>query len=225
MKSHYGIQTTDAKQSAEEETPADTLCGIPCNTIFVSFQVGVINTWVIQNDNNVHKRGKEAGDFNTLGEVLNSVNRLVDSTFDAIGVRGGIKCEDRSLEKLRSPSKALNQEPPCDKTSLRSQEHQLRRLYDIIIDPIADLIHGDKITIVPEGPLWLAPFAAFMDSNSRFLSESFRIRVTPSLTCLRADVFYFLCCTRKRNVCVTPSLIVFQRPAGFPRSWELAVIG
>ena len=34
------------------------------------------------------------------------------------------------------------------------------------------------------------------------------------LVCLRADVSYFLCCTRKRDVCVTPSLIVFQRPAG-----------
>ena len=44
-------------------------------------------------------------------------------------------------------------------------------------------------------------------------------------SCLRADVSYFLCCTRKRDVCVTPSLIVFQRPAGFPRSWEHAVIG
>ena len=43
--------------------------------------------------------------------------------------------------------------------------------------------------------------------------------------CLRADVSYFLCCTRKRDVCVTPSLIVFQRPAGFPRSWKHAVIG
>ena len=35
-----------------------------------------------------------------------------------------------------------------------------------------------------------------------------------SLGCLRADVSYFLYCTRKRDVCVTPSLIVFQRPAG-----------
>ena len=35
----------------------------------------------------------------------------------------------------------------------------------------------------------------------------------------------FPLCTRKRDVCVTPSLIVFQRPAGFPRYWEHAVIG
>ena len=37
-----------------------------------------------------------------------------------------------------------------------------------------------------------------------------------SACCLRADVSYFLCCTRKRDVCVMPSLIVFQCPAGFP---------
>ena len=42
---------------------------------------------------------------------------------------------------------------------------------------------------------------------------------------LLEDVSYFLCCTLKRDVCVTPSLIVFQHPAGFPRSWEHAVIG
>ena len=45
------------------------------------------------------------------------------------------------------------------------------------------------------------------------------------VVCLRAVVSYFLCCTQKRDVCVTPSLIVFQRPAGFPRSWEHALIG
>ena len=43
--------------------------------------------------------------------------------------------------------------------------------------------------------------------------------------CLRADVSYFLFCMPKRDVCVTSSPIVFQRPAGFPRSWEHAVIG
>ena len=31
----------------------------------------------------------------------------------------------------------------------------------------------------------MAPFAAFMDSNSKFLCESFRIRMVPSLTCLK----------------------------------------
>ena len=36
----------------------------------------------------------------------------------------------------------------------------------------------------------------------------------PDYICLHADVSYFLCCTWKGDVCVKPSLIVFQRPAG-----------
>ena len=35
--------------------------------------------------------------------------------------------------------------------------------------------------------------------------ESSVIQVRSPDTCLRADVSYFLCCTRKRDVCVTPS--------------------
>ena len=61
----------------------------------------------------------------------------------------------------------------------------MKRLYDFFIAPVADLIHVEEIVIVPEGPLCLAPFAAFMDSNSKFLSDSFIIRVIPSLTSLR----------------------------------------
>ena len=36
----------------------------------------------------------------------------------------------------------------------------------------------------------------------------------PDYICLRADVSYFLCCMRNGDVYVTPSLIVFQGPAG-----------
>ena len=53
----------------------------------------------------------------------------------------------------------------------------------------------------------LSANSCLLVSNSIFLWESRK-------HCLRADVSYFLCCTRKRDVCVTPWLIVFQRPAG-----------
>ena len=39
--------------------------------------------------------------------------------------------------------------------------------------------------------------------------------------CLRADVSSFLCCTRKRDVCVTPSLIVFQQGILFRINCEI----
>ena len=61
----------------------------------------------------------------------------------------------------------------------------LKTLHGVIIEPIVDLIRGNTLIVVPEGPLCLAPYAAFMDLNSKFLCESFRIRVIPSLTCIK----------------------------------------
>lgn len=65
------------------------------------------------------------------------------------------------------------------------QSNALRSLYDIIIAPIANSIDGDELAVVPEGLLWLAPYAALMDKNSKYLSESLRIRLIPSLTSLK----------------------------------------
>ena len=39
--------------------------------------------------------------------------------------------------------------------------------------------------IVPQGPLCLAPYAAFMDLKSKYLCETFKIRLLPSLSSLR----------------------------------------
>ena len=50
-------------------------------------------------------------------------------------------------------------------------------MYDVIISPIADVLHGDELVIVPDGSLCLAPWTA--------LSEDFRIRTVPSLMSLK----------------------------------------
>ena len=65
------------------------------------------------------------------------------------------------------------------------EEMALKRLYNVVIDPIRDLLHSDEVVIVPQGPLCLAPFAAFMDFKSKYLCETFRIRLFPSLSSLR----------------------------------------
>ncbi|CAH3020430.1 unnamed protein product, partial [Porites evermanni] len=58
-------------------------------------------------------------------------------------------------------------------------------LYDIFIAPISDSIKGDELVIVPYGSSFLIPYAALVDQNSRYLSETLRIRLIPSLTSLR----------------------------------------
>ena len=58
-------------------------------------------------------------------------------------------------------------------------------MYSYIIAPILDLIEGDELIIVPDGPLWLAPFAALLNPFSKYLCESFKVRLIPSLTSLK----------------------------------------
>ena len=60
-----------------------------------------------------------------------------------------------------------------------------RRLYNVIIGPVADLLRGPEILVVPEGPFYLVPIAALKDDSGRFVSETFRIRVVPSLTTMK----------------------------------------
>ena len=53
------------------------------------------------------------------------------------------------------------------------------------MDPIRDLLQSDEVVVVPQGPLCLAPYAAFIDLKSKYLCETFRIRLLPSLSTLR----------------------------------------
>ena len=70
-------------------------------------------------------------------------------------------------------------------TSSDSDRDVLKILYNVVINPVADLIHSNEVIIVPDGLLFLVPFAALKDQNSKHLSETYRIRLIPSLTSLK----------------------------------------
>ena len=53
-----------------------------------------------------------------------------------------------------------------------------------MIAPISHLIKDEELIIVPDGSSFLIPYAALLDQNSRYLSETLRIRLAPSLTSL-----------------------------------------
>lgn len=101
--------------------------------------------------------------------------------FFAIGVYESVKCENRSGY---DPGEEEPDQRPDEKESVSSdnQYDEKKALYDAAILPIADLIRGDEITIVPDGPLFFAPFAAFKDQLSPYFSERFRIRLVPTLS-------------------------------------------
>jgi len=186
MESRYGILIADVRSTPDEKAIHDLLSGIQCNTIFPAFNrlQGVINVWVIQNSKVICRRTKEGG-LRGRDHITHYIQSAVEDIFAAIGATAGVDCEDRSMDKLRRPPLANKSSNQTRTLSLQSQNEHLRRLYDVLIAPLTELIDGDEIIIVPEGPLWLAPYAALIDSKSKYLSESFRIRVIPSLTSLR----------------------------------------
>ncbi|XP_073247205.1 tetratricopeptide repeat protein 28-like [Porites lutea] len=57
--------------------------------------------------------------------------------------------------------------------------------YRMIIAPVVDLLDEGEIIIVPDRFLFKVPFSALVDENEKYLSETFRIRIVPSLTTLK----------------------------------------
>ena len=116
-------------------------------------------------------------------DIAYFLQSLVKNSYNEIGVRSGVRCEDRSLASLRD--NITNEDNNTEtKTSQPSPlwKSSLNALYDIVMKPTADLCQGKEIMIVPHGPLWLVPYAALLDHEFKYLFESFSVRLIPSLT-------------------------------------------
>jgi CHAT domain-containing protein len=63
----------------------------------------------------------------------------------------------------------------------------LELLYDELILPVQHNLQHDEVVIVPDGPLYMVPFAALHDATTGlYLSETKRVRLAPSIAALKA---------------------------------------
>ena len=171
MKLQYGSDSLTPETLKFKASLADILSEIPTQTVFIALTGNTISLWVL-NGADVHFEKKSIGDDCSL----------LKNAFKEIGVGVDVKCENRSMND-RGGDAPLNEES-CQNTA-DSTNNFLRDLFDSVIGPIAHLLKGDELIIVPDGPLCLAPYAACVDEASKYLSESTRIRILPSLTSLQ----------------------------------------
>ena len=82
---------------------------------------------------------------------------------------------------------------------LRATQSHLESLYDELISPLRQYCHGDRLVIVPHGPLHFLPFHA-LRKGEEYLCDSFRISYAPS-----ASVFF--ACQEKPAGANTNSLV------------------
>ena len=173
LKMQYGFAVIPLVSLEPKETTSYILNGSSTPTVFLGLENNKIYFWFISSKgSNVEFRQREIE-----CEHDDGVTVLVETTLKKIAAGIGVKCENRSMDKLRDGSSSNREgEQGPDDSSLCTMEC-LHPLHDAVIGPIADLCQGDELIMVPDGPLCLAPLAA--------LSESIRIRTVPSLTSLK----------------------------------------
>ena len=174
MKLRFGLQSPPSEIPDAREVISGVVSFLSSKVVFVSLDHNMINVWTLSKGNNVHFRqtivqNKNAVDF---------VERLMNDCLKENHIRD--RCLNELREKLpvRSESDEMGQSSHCATSSLRL-------LYGCTFGHIDSVLDSDEVLIVPDGPLWLAPFAAFVDEAGRYLSESTRIRLIPSLTSLK----------------------------------------
>ena len=187
MTSQYGLKECQYKGKPLEEQEFGMLNHTLSSTIFLAVDVveNKVNIWIISKEKPLLHQEKTLGRHCTKfsAETLQS---LIQFAYEKIGVRAKANCENRSLDVFRENCSAVERSSKKSSQPILQEDiHPLSALYSYVIAPILDLIDGDELIIVPDGPLWLAPFAALLNPFSKYLCESFKVRLIPSLTSLK----------------------------------------
>ena len=186
-RSWFNIETIETKESN-------------CSCLYITCNCHQLLLWVIKPNKTIHFRLKQVNDH--FGSKKES--RPVDKIFNDIIFRKfhfqltQEHCEDRSLfpsniAYVKHASPWDGDEPAVlrpveedgDDESQYVDPPNLSQCYKMIIGPVVDLLVEPEIIIVPDSVLCKVPFSAFKDENDKYLSETFRIRIAPSLTTLR----------------------------------------
>ena len=205
LETQYGFEAhhhgQDSAEISQQATGRELFTCAPANTIFLAVFQNVISVWLLQDGKQVHFSQSNLAEHHRKGQS-SFLRSFLAETYKQVGVKPRVRCEDRSLDALRNKG-SLTVQRPTD-LSLLSFDEILRNsdgnasnasppvhrkllsvLYDVIVAPIIPLLRENELIIVPDGEFFLVPFGALQDTESRYLCESFSIRIIPSLTCLK----------------------------------------
>lgn len=90
-----------------------------------------------------------------------------------------------------------------------------RRLYDLLVRPVGQWLPpgtGERLTVVPHGPLLRLSFAALRDERGRYLLERYALHYVPA-----AAVLDFTARTKERIAGAPASYLLVADPGGLPR--------
>lgn len=127
--------------------------------------------WVVKPNGEVAFRKV---DLKPLKQQNTTLAELVFNSRDSIGVRG-------------LPIIGVVPRPGTQQKQEANLTEQLQQLHKLLIAPISDLLPADPnahVIFVPQGSLFLAPFAALQDPRGKYLIEQHTIVIAPSIRVL-----------------------------------------
>ena len=179
MESQYGAKSTPSTSKEQIKRITNISSVISSPTTFLAEAFDSVFFWVLQKD--------QEWQFIMGRKLSYTLEDMTDKAFEQIRATKPARCEDRSLDYPDNESiEDLSDRDANEKefTSSQAGGDALKELYDVVIAPISPLLKDEELIIVPDGALFLIPYAALLDRNSRYLSETLRIRLAPSLTSL-----------------------------------------
>ena len=155
-----------------------------CSCLYISYYGQDLFLWILKANGVIYFR-KIAVDKKMVGVGLVEVlDDFFAKSFRSLGVLPRVNCEDRSLND-NEPKLYSREEEELATRGDDDFELSLSLFYNMIIAPVADLLEGPEIIVIPERYMYRVPFSALLDGSGKYLSETFRIRIVPSLTILK----------------------------------------
>ena len=188
LSTKYSIQETSAEKALNLSAMRDLFTRQRTNFLFLGTPLGTIMRWFVNKKGEIFFISFNKTDSNG-NDLEHHLNELIGRISHSLQ---GVRCEDRSLDtcyEISLPTAAnRSKETTLSKNSRdekKDEEVPFHLLFLMIMSSIVARIDSPEIVIVPEGPLFLIPFSALRDSSGRYLSETVRIRLIPSLTTLK----------------------------------------
>ena len=195
MSSQYSIEneiSVHTQAPAGIEKIMKTQNNYAC--LYISYFAKCINLLVIKADKELLLRSTIVK-FCFAGSESRVSDIFYTEKFREVHCLAPGQCEDRSWlpsnvrsEQTRKSSQG-NILTGC--RPVEEDENELQPIltladgYRMIIAPVADFLDKPEIIIVPDRLFFRVPFAALKDERGKYLSESFRIRIVPSLATLK----------------------------------------
>ncbi len=160
--------------------------------LYASYTSEDMFLWTLKTTGVVHFQNLAIKKMIVSKRMARNLNEFfANQSFRSFGILQEEHCEDRSLDDIQRKTKSSTEEDPASyQIVLDSKENQdpelnLHLCYKLIVAPVVAFFEDPEIIIVPERSLYNIPFAALPDEKGKYLSETFRIRVVPSLATLK----------------------------------------